>query len=104
MDLTRLGSLEFEKPDVAAFPSLEMAITAGRTGGTAPAILNAANEVAVAAFLDGTCAFTDIDRTVAETLMSMDVEPATSVEHVEAADAEARRVARGLLGREGRKA
>jgi 1-deoxy-D-xylulose-5-phosphate reductoisomerase len=102
LDLTRLGTLEFTAPDVAAFPALELAIAAGRTGGTAPAILNAANEVAVAAFLDGSCAFLEIDRVVAGTLDRITPEPATSVEHVEEADSEARRVARGLLERGGR--
>jgi 1-deoxy-D-xylulose-5-phosphate reductoisomerase len=102
LDLTKLGTLEFAEPDLAAFPALELAIAAGRTGGTAPAILNAANEVAVAAFLEGGCAFLDIDHTVAATLEAIASEPATSIERVEQADSEARRVARGLLERGGR--
>ena len=57
-------TLEFEAPDEAAFPCLALAREAGREGGTAPAVLNAANEVAVAAFLDGRCGFMDIARVV----------------------------------------
>jgi 1-deoxy-D-xylulose-5-phosphate reductoisomerase len=98
LDLARLGSLEFGEPDLEAFPALALAIAAGREGGTAPAVLNAANEVAVAAFLAGTCAFVDIDRTVADTLDRVTPGPASSIEQVEEADARARRVARGLLG------
>jgi 1-deoxy-D-xylulose-5-phosphate reductoisomerase len=99
LDLAALGTLEFAEPDLDAFPALGLAIAAGRAGGTAPAILNAANEVAVAAFLAGQCAFTDIDMTVEATLEATTPGPASSLEHVEAADAEARRVARGLLER-----
>ena len=60
LDLVELGALTFEAPDEAAFPCLALARRAGRAGGAAPLVLNAANEVAVAAFLDGRCGFADI--------------------------------------------
>ena len=97
LDFATVGRLEFEEPDMEAFPALGLAIAAGRAGGTAPAILNAANEVAVAAFLAGSAGFTDIDRVVEQTLGELPVGAVTTVEDVENADAEARRVARALL-------
>jgi 1-deoxy-D-xylulose-5-phosphate reductoisomerase len=68
LDLVQLGSLVFEAPDEAAFPCLGLARRAGRAGGAAPLVLNAANEVAVAAFLDGRCGFTDIPRLIGDAL------------------------------------
>jgi len=97
LDFAQVGRLDFEEPDMESFPALSTAIAAGRAGGTAPAVLNAANEVAVAAFLDGRTAFTSIHRVVEETLSQLPVERATCIEDVENADAEARRVARALL-------
>lgn len=99
VDFTTLGSLEFGAPDTATFRCLEIAYAAGRTGGSAPAVMNAANEVAVAAFLAGTCGFLDIERTVEATLSAHDVVRLESVEHIEAIDAEARETASALLGR-----
>ncbi|MCC7075514.1 MAG: 1-deoxy-D-xylulose-5-phosphate reductoisomerase [Acidimicrobiia bacterium] len=61
---SELGALTFEAPDIDAFPSLRLAYAAGRAGGTAPAVLNAANEEAVDAFLKGRCGFLDIPRVV----------------------------------------
>lgn len=90
LDLAELGSLTFERPDTEAFPALSLAIAAGRTGGTAPCVLNAANEVAVHAFLDNRIAFTAIARVIEQTLESM---PSQSVRHfsdLAAADGEAR--------------
>ncbi len=58
LDLAEAGPLEFEPPDLDAFPCLRLAREAGEAGGTAPCVLNAADEVAVAAFLDGTIPFT----------------------------------------------
>jgi 1-deoxy-D-xylulose-5-phosphate reductoisomerase len=98
LDFTRLGNLEFEAPDTETFGCLALAYEAGRAGGTAPAALNAANEVAVAAFLDGKCAFTDIERTVREVLSGHETETLDSLEQVEAVDAQARQAARGVLG------
>ena len=68
IDWSTLGRLDFEVPDLATFPCLALAYEAGRTGGTAPAILSAANEVAVDAFLDGRIAWKDIAVVVEEVL------------------------------------
>jgi 1-deoxy-D-xylulose-5-phosphate reductoisomerase len=68
LDLVRLGTLAFEAPDEAAFPCLALARHAGRAGGAAPLVLNAANEVAVAGFLDGRCGFMDIPRLIGDAL------------------------------------
>jgi len=98
LDLTRPLSLGFEPPDLEAFPCLALARSAGEAAGTAPCALNAANEVAVAAFLDGRCGFTDIADTVAAVLDRWQPEPLVSVEQVMAADARARELARERLG------
>ena len=87
--------LEFEAPDELAFPALALAREAGRAGGTAPAVLNAANEVAVAAFLDGRLPFTGIASTVAAVLAEVVTAAADELAAVMAADATARSVARG---------
>ena len=68
LDLVQLGALTFEAPDEAAFPCLALARRAGRAGGAAPLVLNAANEVAVAGFLEGRCGFTDIPRLIDDAL------------------------------------
>jgi 1-deoxy-D-xylulose-5-phosphate reductoisomerase len=68
LDLVRLGTLTFEPPDESAFPCLRLARRAGRTGGAAPLVLNAANEAAVAGFLDGRCGFMDIARLIEDAL------------------------------------
>jgi 1-deoxy-D-xylulose-5-phosphate reductoisomerase len=68
LDLVKVGALSFEAPDEAAFPCLALAREAGRAGGAAPLVLNAANEVAVAGFLDGRCGFLDIPRLIGEAL------------------------------------
>jgi 1-deoxy-D-xylulose-5-phosphate reductoisomerase len=68
LDLVELGTLTFEAPDESAFPCLGLARQAGRAGGAAPLVLNAANEVAVAAFLDGRCGFMDIPRLIGDAL------------------------------------
>ncbi|MHB9004471.1 MAG: 1-deoxy-D-xylulose-5-phosphate reductoisomerase, partial [Coriobacteriia bacterium] len=93
-----LGSLDFEPPDSETFGCLALAYEAGRAGGTAPAALNAANEIAVAAFLAGRCVFTDIERTVREVLSAHDTETLESLEQVEHVDARSREAARGVLG------
>ncbi len=92
MDLVGLR-LDFEAPDETAFPCLPLAREAGREGGTAPAVLNAANEVAVAAFLADRIGFMDIPRVVAAALAGVASEPATTLGAVLDADARARRVA-----------
>jgi 1-deoxy-D-xylulose-5-phosphate reductoisomerase len=93
LDLFQIARLDFEAPDFERFPCLELAYAALRTGGTAPAILNAANEVAVAAFLDRRLSFTGISRLIEETLSVLPAGPEGSLTDVLMADAEARRVA-----------
>src|SRR5690348_16335701 len=98
LDLSHGFALDFEPPDVAAFRCLALARAAGEAGGTAPCALNAANEVAVAAFLAGECRFPQIADTVAAVPDRLDPEPLESVEQVLAADAAARSLARDALG------
>jgi 1-deoxy-D-xylulose-5-phosphate reductoisomerase len=93
-DFVKLGALTFEAPDLERFPCLALAYRAAAGGGTLPAVLNAANEVAVAAFLEGAIGFTDIPRVVAATLdahTAHDEGPLRSLDQVLAADAWARR-------------
>ncbi|MDQ4026206.1 MAG: 1-deoxy-D-xylulose-5-phosphate reductoisomerase, partial [Actinomycetota bacterium] len=93
LDLGKIGNLGFEEVDHERFPALGLAYRAGRAGGTAPAALNAANEVAVAAFLDGELPFTGIARVVARVLDAHSPEDDSDVEQVLAADRWARREA-----------
>jgi 1-deoxy-D-xylulose-5-phosphate reductoisomerase len=93
IDWTMLGRLDFEPPDLEAFPCLALAYEAGRTGGTAPAWISAANEVAVDAFLNGQIAWREIASVIAATLDRHDGTPATDAASVIDADAQARRVA-----------
>ncbi|HUP31919.1 MAG TPA: hypothetical protein VM184_02715, partial [Gaiellaceae bacterium] len=86
-------TLEFAAPDLETFPLLELARRAGETGGTAPAVYNAANEVAVAAFLAGRLPFLAIADVVAETLGAAGDAPAHDLDELVTADAEARRLA-----------
>lgn len=90
LDLADVGKLTFESPDFTRFPALNLALSALRDGGTAPAVLNAANEVAVQAFLDRRIRFLDIAAIVAEVLSGMPCEDAMDLETVLAADGEAR--------------
>jgi 1-deoxy-D-xylulose-5-phosphate reductoisomerase len=98
LDLFQIGRLDFEAPDFERFPCLALAYQALRSGGTAPAILNAANEVAVAAFLERRLPFLGIARLIASTLEALPVGPEGSLADVLAADAAARRVAERLVG------
>lgn len=99
LDLVKVGQLQFEEPDLARFPCLGLAREAAREGGLAPAIANAANEVAVAAFLEGRLNFGGIPRVIAEVLSRMPAGPAADLDAVIAADAEARRRAVECVGR-----
>ncbi|HMC42728.1 MAG TPA: 1-deoxy-D-xylulose-5-phosphate reductoisomerase [Acidimicrobiales bacterium] len=90
IDWSRLGSLEFETPDGDAFPCLALAYAAGRTGGSAPAWLNAANEVAVEAFLSRRIRWVDIAATIEGALANHDGAPLREVEDVLEADRRAR--------------
>ena len=97
LDLARHGSLTFEAPDPTRFPCLALAYEALVAAGTAPAVLNAANEIAVAAFLDGRARYTDIAPTCAEVLSKLPARPVRVLDDALAADAEARAVARAWL-------
>jgi len=100
LDLAGMRSLSFERPDHERFPCLELAYAALRAGGTAPAVLNAANEIAVEAFLAGRLPFTAIARVIDETLQGVPRSDAATLDAVMQADALARRKAgeRVLLG------
>ncbi|MFV0476386.1 MAG: 1-deoxy-D-xylulose-5-phosphate reductoisomerase [Parahaliea sp.] len=99
LDLVALSRLDFEAPDESRFPCLRLAREAVEAGGTAMVICNAANEVAVAAFLDGRIGFGDIARVIEQTLgRCSPVEP-SSLTVVETADTAAREMATSLLGR-----
>lgn len=91
-------SLTFERPDLDRFPLLGLGYSAGRAGQSAPAVLNAADEIAVQAFLDGRIGFTSIARVVETTLERMGVQEITSVAEVVAIDGEARSRASELAG------
>ncbi|MBE3590213.1 MAG: 1-deoxy-D-xylulose-5-phosphate reductoisomerase [Firmicutes bacterium] len=95
------GILSFEAPDLEAFPALRLAYAAGRAGGTAPAVLNAAKEEAVLAFLDRRLAFTDIAACVAHVLAEHETGPAGTLEAVRRADAWARERARVWIAARG---
>jgi 1-deoxy-D-xylulose-5-phosphate reductoisomerase len=95
LDLTQVGTLQFERPDLLRFPCLALAFAALQAGGTAPALLNAANEVAVQAFLDLKIGFRDIDRVIAHVMDTQAGGAASSIEAVMAQDARARAAAHG---------
>ncbi|MGC2048422.1 MAG: 1-deoxy-D-xylulose-5-phosphate reductoisomerase, partial [Gallionella sp.] len=93
LDLFKVATLDFIAPDFARFPCLELAYQALRATGTAPAVLNAANEAAVEAFLVGQISFLDIPRVIASVLNALPVNAVESLDDVLGADAEARRTA-----------
>jgi 1-deoxy-D-xylulose-5-phosphate reductoisomerase len=97
LDLAKLGSLDFEEPDLEAFPCLRLAVEAARAGGTAPCVLNAADEVAVHAFLDGRLPFTGIATVVEQALEELPAHPLRHFSDLYGADAEAREKARELV-------
>ena len=103
LDLTAIGQLSFEKPDAARFPCLGLAYAALGEGGTAPAVLNAANEIAVAAFLDGRLRYTAIPQVIEHALAQVPGVAADSLDIVLAADQAARAAAAdgaaALMGR-----
>jgi 1-deoxy-D-xylulose-5-phosphate reductoisomerase len=98
LDLIKVGRLDFEAPDLDRFPALGLARQAMAAGGAKPAILNAANEIAVASFLDSRVGFLQIATIVRETLERYDPPGPRSLDEVLAVDAEARAVARELTG------
>lgn len=102
LDLVKVGALTFEAPDPQRFPALGLARAAMERGGSAPNILNGANEVAVQAFLDGRIGFLDIASSVATCLERAEraglIQPPKSLDDVIEIDAEARKLARDVLG------
>src|SRR5262245_15216470 len=98
LDLAGL-TLDFHAPDLEAFPLLALARDAGERGGTAPCVFNAANEIAVEAFLEERIRFADIAEIVAASLETLDLSPARDVEELTAADSQARAFAEGALSR-----
>ncbi|MBK6706499.1 MAG: 1-deoxy-D-xylulose-5-phosphate reductoisomerase [Sphingomonadales bacterium] len=97
LDLARIAKLEFEAPDIDRFPALRLARVAAEQGGAVPAILNAANEVAVAAFLAGQIGFLDIANVVSSTLDGYAPNAPHSLDHLFSIDAAARNYAKGLM-------
>jgi 1-deoxy-D-xylulose-5-phosphate reductoisomerase len=97
LNLAEIGRLDFEPPDHERFPSLRLARAAARAGGTAPAVLNAANEVAVKAFLDRRLNFTAIAAVIDKVLQRLDSSPVKALGDVLDADAAARRLAEALI-------
>ena len=98
LDLAAVGSLSFEQPDLETFACLRLALAAGKAGGTAPCVLNAADEVAVAAFLDGKIGFTAIPAVIELVLEAMPALAPTHFEDLFAVDAEARRRTEEAVG------
>jgi 1-deoxy-D-xylulose-5-phosphate reductoisomerase len=97
LDLAAVGELTFEALDLEAFPCLRLAEEAARAGGTAPCVLNAANEVAVYAFLEGKIRFLDIPEVIEGTLAELPGEPVRSFESLYEADRQARKIAADLV-------
>jgi len=97
LDLAAVARLDFEAPDVGRFPALRLARTVAEAGGTAPAVLNAANEVAVAAFLEGRLGFLGIPRLIEEVLGRHRNRPADGLPTVLEADRWARELAESML-------
>ena len=100
LDLARVGTLHFEAPDLARFPCLKLAYRALEAGGCAPALLNAANEVAVAAFLDRQIGFTDIPRVIERVLDRCAVSGVATLGDVLEADREGRACAESWIRRQ----
>jgi 1-deoxy-D-xylulose-5-phosphate reductoisomerase len=97
LDFMRLKGLSFEEADHQRFPCLALAYQAMEMGGVMPAVLNAANEIAVTAFLDEKLKFLDISHVVEETLARFKAHPASSLETVLNADYEARKIAQEAM-------
>jgi len=99
LDLVEVGRLDFEHPDSERFPCLRLARAAAETGGTAPAILNAANEVAVAAFLAGEIGFNDIPRIIEHCMLNVPTREDIELAAILADDERARDAARDYIMR-----
>jgi 1-deoxy-D-xylulose-5-phosphate reductoisomerase len=97
IDLARIGQLNFRQPDKERFPCLQLAFDALNMGGSAPAVLNAANEVAVQAFLDKQISFSRISSLIAETLSRIPAAAVDTLDSLLEQDTKAREQARALL-------
>ena len=97
LSLTQLAALSFNEPDLIRFPCLPLAFAAAKAGGTAPTVLNAANEIAVAAFLDGGISYLHIPVVVEKALNAMPVVNADSIECIWEIDTQTRKVARDFI-------
>ncbi|WP_428717187.1 1-deoxy-D-xylulose-5-phosphate reductoisomerase [Undibacterium curvum] len=97
LDLVKVAKLHFEHADFQRFPCLALAYQALRAGGSAPAVLNAANEIAVQAFLDKKTGFRDIDRIIAKTMDAIEVSQCQDLAAILEVDAKARQFAAGLV-------
>lgn len=97
LSLTQLASLSFSEPDLARFPCLSLAFSAAKVGGTAPAVLNAANEIAVAAFLDEGLPYLQIPVVVEKVLNAIPASSAISLDLILGIDAQARQAAKTVV-------
>jgi 1-deoxy-D-xylulose-5-phosphate reductoisomerase len=97
LDLTKIAKLNFEAPDFQRFPCLALAYTALRSGQSAPTVLNASNEIAVQAFLDGKIGFRMIDQIIAHTMDKLPVVAVDSLEAILEQDAKARAIAEAMI-------
>jgi 1-deoxy-D-xylulose-5-phosphate reductoisomerase len=97
LDLVQVGALTFEAVDIEAFPCLRLARDAAREGGTAPCVLNAANEIAVHAFLAGRLPFLGIPEVIERTLDTLGTSPVRAFESLYEADREARALAQDTV-------
>ncbi len=97
LDFAELGKLEFEAPRRDAFPAIDLAVRAGTEGGTLPAVFNAANEVAVDAFVDQKIGFTDIWKVVEHTMNQHEWSEGKTLDELIAADADAREIALAFI-------
>ncbi|HEV7700533.1 MAG TPA: 1-deoxy-D-xylulose-5-phosphate reductoisomerase [Pyrinomonadaceae bacterium] len=104
LDIAALSRLDFEEPDLDRFPCLSLAYDAIHHGGTMPAVLNGANEVAVQAFLDGKISIPEIAETVAAVISGHNATPAADIETILAADSESRAAAGRLISAKSRSA
>ena len=98
LDFAERLELKFEPPDYDKFPALKLAFQAAETGGSAPAIFNAANEMAVDAFLKKAISFVDITRIIDETLSQFEAVQEPTLDDILTADGEARNFAEKMTG------
>jgi 1-deoxy-D-xylulose-5-phosphate reductoisomerase len=97
LDLASEAPLEFRQPDLERFPCLQLGIDAAKAGGTAPAILNAANETAVAGFLEGRLRFNKIHCVIQQVISKIPCEGVTSLDIIQDVDQRARKLANDLI-------